>query len=299
MARQTERRARDPEGRMALSDHFRELRNRLAICAVALLLGTIAGWFLYEPVLAWLQRPFDEAEWTGVEPTLNFTTVGGALDLKLKVSAFIGIVLTSPIFLYQLWRFITPGLHRNERRYALGFVSASIPLFLVGAGMGYFVLLRAVPILLEFTPTGAVNYIPATVYFTFVTRLVLVFGIAFLLPVVLVALNMVGILSASTMLTGWRWVVLAIFVFTAVTVPTPDPWTMIFMALPICALYFLAVGISALNDKRRARKDGEWSDEDAAPIEGASSIGGPEQVEGPSALDELPARRGGAREERP
>lgn len=250
------RTSRDREGRMPLREHLLEIRKRLFLTAIGLTIGAIAGWFLYDPLLEALQAPLKVASETqGKTIALNFTGLASALDMKIKASLFLGVIVSCPWWLYQFWAFITPGLTSKERRYAFGFLGGAVPLFLGGVFLAWWVLPHAVDILAGFVPDGATNFTDAQGYLSFVMRLVLAFGLAFALPVVLVALNFAGLLSAATMLKGWRWSVLLAFVFAAVMTPTPDALTMIFVALPICGLYFAAVGISALHDRRLARRD--------------------------------------------
>nr|WP_264197349.1 twin-arginine translocase subunit TatC [Arthrobacter sp. SO3] len=178
---------------MALLEHLKELRNRLFKAAIAAVLGTVAGFFVYQPVLAALVKPIrDLNEQQGRRATLNFDGVASSFDLMIQVSVFLGLILASPVWLYQLWAFIVPGLHKKERRMALSFVAAAVPLFVGGVLLAWLVLPNAVRVLTEFTPSGGSNFISAQVYLTFVLRLLAAFGIAFLLPVVLVGLNLAG-----------------------------------------------------------------------------------------------------------
>ncbi|MFF3063687.1 twin-arginine translocase subunit TatC [Oerskovia sp. NPDC057915] len=249
--------ARSSEGRMPLREHLLEIRKRLFLVSCGLVVGAIGGWFLYEPLLSALQAPLEAAAAAQNKViNLNYSGMATALDMKIKVSLFLGVLVTCPWWLYQLWAFITPGLTRKERRYAVGFLGASVPLFLGGVALAWWVLPHAVDILAAFVPEGATNLTDAQGYLSFVMRLVLAFGLAFVLPVVLVALNFAGLVRSTALLAGWRWAVLIAFVFAAVMTPTPDALTMIFVALPICVLYFGAVGIAILRDrstdKRRA-----------------------------------------------
>lgn len=240
---------------MPLREHLVELRNRVVLVALGLVVGAIAGWFLYDPVFELLQQPLlDAGEGRGANVSVNFAGLASAFDMQLKVSFFLAAILTSPWWLYQLWAFITPGLTRRERRSALGFLAASVPLFLAGAALAAFVMPTAVRVLTDFTPEGASNFIDAQTYLSFVMRFILAFGLAFVLPVVMVCVNLVGLVPAKTWAKGWRWAVLLAFVFAAVMTPTPDAITMIVMALPICGLYFAALGVCVLHDRRVAKK---------------------------------------------
>jgi len=238
---------------MSLRDHLRELRRRVVLSAVGLAVGSIVGWIAYSPVFDALQRPLvNLAAQRGGLIAVNFAGIATSFDLRIKISLFLGVLLSSPWWVYQLWAFVTPGLTKRERRYAVGFVAAGAPLFLVGAFLAWLVLPNAVAVLTNFTPKGATNLIDAQVYLSFVMRVMLAFGLAFLLPVLMVALNFAGLVSAKAWARGWRWAVLGIFVFAAVMTPTPDAITMLLVAIPMCGLYFGAVGICAWRDRRRA-----------------------------------------------
>jgi sec-independent protein translocase protein TatC len=235
--------------------HLAELRKRAFLVACGLVAGAVGGWYAYKPLLAALQAPLKAAaEKQGKSITLNFTGLASALDLQVKAALFLSMILTCPWWLYQLWAFITPGLTKKERRYTIGFLAGGVPLFLAGAGLAWWALPHAVDILSSFVPKDATNFTDAQGYLTFVMRLVIAFGLAFTLPVVLVALNLAGLLKGRTMLRGWRWAIMIAFTFAAVMTPTPDALTMIFVALPICALYFAAVGIGLVHDRRAARR---------------------------------------------
>ena len=271
---------REPEGRMTLGEHLLEARNRLLICAVAVLLATIVGWFFSDQVLQTIAAPFDVArKELNLNAQPNFAGVGTSLDIKLRMSAYFGLIAASPVILWEAWRFITPGLKKNERKYALGFMGASVPLFFMGCGAGYYAMSKAVPLFMSFTPENFTNIVDFGSYMNLFIRTVLVFGIAFTLPVFLVALNMLGVLRGRTMLKAWRWVVFVIFLFTAVMVPTPDPFTMIFMAMPICGFYFIAVGISIRNDKKRdARLEAELNSDIVSDIGEVEDVSAPSDI---------------------
>jgi len=255
-------------GAVPLSAHLRELRRRGGWAALGLLVGAVAGWFLYTPVFQALQEPLlDVARARHDVVALNFAGLATAFDMRIKVSLFLALLLSSPWWLYQLWAFVTPGLTRNERRYAFGFLGAAVPLFLGGVALAWWALPNAVRLLTEFTPDGASNLIDVQTYLVFVMRLALAFGIAFLLPVLMTALNFTRLVRGSTWLRGWRWAVLLTFVFAAVMTPTPDAVTMLAVAGPMSALYFLAVGVCLLHDRRLAQRrtlELESLDDDAA-----------------------------------
>lgn len=245
----------EPAGRMPLRAHLRELRKRLVRVAIGLVVGAVAGWFLYEPVFEALIQPLVElAEERDDLVSINFGSLFASFDMQLQVSLFLAVLMTSPWWIYQLWAFVTPGLTSKERRYAVGFLAAAVPLFLAGAAVAWWALPHAVTLLLGFTPAGAGNLIDAPTYMSFVLRLLLAFGIAFLLPVLIVALNFVGLVKGATWLRGWRWATVVVFTFAAVATPTPDPWTMLLVALPMVGLYFAAVWVCVVHDRRVARR---------------------------------------------
>jgi sec-independent protein translocase protein TatC len=186
---------------------------------------------------------------------LYINGVLGPIDLKFKISIIIGALIAAPIWLYQIWAFISPGLHKRERRNSILFVIFAVPFFAIGVLAGYLVLPIAVDVLLSFTPNSLTNLVRFDDYLGFVTQLIFVFGIAFELPVFLVALNLAGILSGRGILKPWRYAIFAITLFSAIFTPTGDPITMFFLAVPLYLLYLAAGGISLLVDrKRRLRK---------------------------------------------
>lgn len=260
---------------MSLGDHLRELRSRVVKAALAVVVAGVVGWVWYEPIIDLLSHPLDVGRsargGTGLV-TLNFAGIADPFTLKLKIAFFVGLLIASPVWIYQLWAFITPGLHRNERRYALGFLSAAVPFFLLGAWLAFAVMPKAIEFLISLTPTDGSNVVDASFYFTFVTRFILAFGIAFLLPVAMVGVNMAGLVSARRMARAWRISVLAIFVFAAAATPTPDAGTMLLLGGAILFLYVLALGICFLTDRRKARRasaepSASWSDDEASPLE--------------------------------
>jgi sec-independent protein translocase protein TatC len=264
------RRKRSPDGRMSLGDHLRELRRRVVIAASAILVGSVLGWFEYDSLFKQIMAPLRklEAERGGLV-NINFGGITQPFTVQLQVAMFVGIIVASPVWLFQVWGFIVPGLTKREKRTAMAFVGAAAPLFLTGCFLATRVVPRAVEILIGFTPQGAANLPDAALYLTFVTRFILAFGLAFLLPVFLVGLNVAHILPARVMLKGWRIAVLLIFVFAAVMTPTPDAWTMLVLAFPMVGLFYAAVGVSMLLDKRRARREPEWAkvpDDEASPL---------------------------------
>lgn len=251
---------------MPLKAHIVELRNRLIIAAIGVVLGGVAGWFLYDPVFTLLQQPIQEiAVSRGNSAEVNFQSVGAAFDMKLRVSLFIGAIVSSPVWIYEIGAFIMPGLTKKERGYTFAFMGAAIPLFLLGSVASFFALPNAVKGLTSFTPKGASNIINAQDYLSFVMMIVLMFGIAFVIPVVVVALNLLGLLSAKTLLKGWRIIIVVTLLFSAIATPAPDAVSMFYLAVPMLALFAVAWLICLWNDGRRKRKaiaEGTWVDPD-------------------------------------
>lgn len=256
-------RRKNKERRMSLGSHLRELRVRLSWSAGFIVAGTVLGWFLFEPIFEILQRPLLEVtRERGIDAIVNFGTVVSAFDLRIQVSIFLGVIVTAPFWLYNLWAFVSPGLKMRERRYTLGFIFSSLPLFLAGAYLAWTSLPSFVVVLIGFTPEGSSNVISASEYVLFAIRIVLVFGLAFVMPVLLVLLNFANLLTGNAILKGWRLAVFIIAFVSALATPTADPMSMFLLMAPLTALYFLAVGIATLNDKRRARKQAKILDEE-------------------------------------
>jgi sec-independent protein translocase protein TatC len=252
-------RKRNPEGRMSLADHFRELRNRTVIAATAILAGAVVGWVNYDRIVARLTQPlYDLAAHRGGVVNLNFSGMTDPFATQINVSLFVGVVIASPVWLSQIWGFIVPGLTSKEKRIARLFVAAAVPLFVAGCTLAYLFIPRAVNVLLGFTPPGAYNLQKATDYFDFILHFMLAFGCAFLFPVFIVALDLAHVMSGRMMLKGWRPTVMLIFVFCAVMTPTPDPWSMLLLAMPMIGLYFAAIGVSIMLDRRRSDERPEW-----------------------------------------
>jgi sec-independent protein translocase protein TatC len=185
----------------------------------------------------------------------NISGVLGPLNLQIKVALLTGVILAAPAWLYQLWAFIAPGLHKKEKRNSIFFIIAATPFFSAGAFLGYAILPAAVKVLFGFTPDALNNLVKFDDYLDFVLRIILLFGLAFELPVFLISLNLIGFLRGQTILKPWRIWVFSIVLFVAAFTPTADPLTMGFLAVPLIALYFASGGFAVLNDKRRDKKN--------------------------------------------
>ncbi|AXE25691.1 twin-arginine translocase subunit TatC [Streptomyces globosus] len=290
---------KDAEGRMPLVEHLRELRNRLLKSVLAILVITIVAAFFYKGIIDFLLKPMlDSVGCTnGVvsqrngRPCADMTVNGliAPISIALKVSLMAGVVLSAPVWLYQLWAFVAPGLHSHEKKYAMGFVAVGAPLFGAGAVLAYRLLPQTATILLDFTPEHARNLLPVDDYLDLVTRMVIVFGLAFELPLLLILLNFTGVVTAKRLAGWWRGMILGITVFAAFATPTGDPLTMLSLAAPIVALYFLALGVCLVNDRRRRRNDPDagLSDDEAADLDlTPAPIGAVETVPAPAALPE-------------
>jgi sec-independent protein translocase protein TatC len=254
-------RRRDPhpaEGRMTLVEHLRELRNRLGWAFLAIAIGTVVGWIFYPHVFHFLAQPFNRASNTVAgahKPQLVLQGVADAFNLQLQVSFAAGVVISSPVWLYQLFRFVTPGLHKSERRYAGLFVASALPLFLGGVAAAYYVLPHILGAFLGFTPTGVTNLINVDAYMSFLIQIMVVFGIGCIAPVVIVVLNAIGILSARRFASWWRWTIFLTLVFAAFATPTGDPFNMLLFAAPLLLLMFIAFLICWNTDRRRTKRD--------------------------------------------
>jgi sec-independent protein translocase protein TatC len=241
---------------MSLGEHLIELRRRLGIIGLSVVLAGIGGWFLADPVWAALSDPVMEiAQERNRDADINYTSVTEAFDTKVAIALVLGIVMAAPVWLYQIWAFFVPALMRKERRYALGFLGAAIPLFFAGVTAGWLVLPNIVVLLTGFAPEQSSTLLTAKVYLDFALKLVIAVGVGFVLPVFLVLLNAIGVLSAKAIIKGWRWAIIVIAVFTALATPAADVVSMVLLAIPMTALYFLAAGITWINDRRRAKKE--------------------------------------------
>lgn len=239
---------------MPLVDHLKEARRRLIFILLGITVGTVVGWLLYPDIFRLMSAPLDDLRERGMSVQLNFETISAAFDLKLKLSMFAGFLLTTPWWVYQIWAFVAPALKKREKIYAISFTIAGAILFAAGAAVGVWIMPHAIVILTSFAPDSAVLLLRSSMYFSFYMRLVIVFGVSFLVPLAMVGLNQLNVLRASQMLKSWRWAVVLAFVFTAFANPLPDPWNMTFQALALIALYFLAIGISAIHDRRRYKR---------------------------------------------
>jgi sec-independent protein translocase protein TatC len=252
---------KDPEGRMPVLDHLRELRRRLIIIVLIIVAGGIVGWFLYGHILEFLRHPYCSvpAKYRYVanntqQCALVYHGVLDGFTTRLKVCAISGAVLTGPLWLYQIWAFITPGLRRNERKYTLWFIFFSTILFAAGVTLAYVVLSKGLRFVLEQAGSGAVAQLTVSDYISFVTLMLVVFGAAFELPLLIVMANFAGVLSARVLKKTRRVTIFLIFLFAAIATPSTDPFTMCAMAVPMWLLFEIAIVVATVHDRRKARR---------------------------------------------
>jgi len=250
---------------MSLGEHLLELRKRLGIIGLSIILAAIGGWFLADPVWSALSDPIMEiAKERNRDAEINYTTVTEAFDTKIAIAVVLGIVMAAPVWLYQVWAFFVPALMKRERRLALGFLSAAVPLFLAGVTAGWLVLPNIVVLLTGFAPEQSATLLTAKVYLDFALKLVLAIGVGFVLPVFLVVLNFVGVLEARSIIKGWRVAIIIIALFTAIATPAADVVSMVVLAIPMVVLYFVAAGIATIHDRRAAKRTAQLLSGDAA-----------------------------------
>jgi len=269
--------ASNSDARMPLLEHLRELRKRGFRASIVIVLASIVGWYFYIDIITQLALPVCDlkaAQSSGATHcgALYINGVLGPLNLQIKVALLTGIILSAPFWLYQLWAFIAPGLHRKEKRNSILFLLSATPFFALGASLGYVILPIAIKVLFGFTPNALSNLVRFDDYLDFVMRIILLFGLAFELPIFLVTFNLIGFLRGTTILRPWRIWVFSIALFTAAFTPTADPFTMALLAIPLCGLYFMAGGIALLVDRRRDKRSaqiptGVSTIEAATPIE--------------------------------
>lgn len=240
---------------MSLGQHLIELRKRLFLAGAGILVGAIIGWFLSDFVWDALREPiYAIIEAQERTAQLNYPDITSAFDLKLKIAFYVGLVVSSPVWLYQIFAFLVPGLTRIEKQYTFGFLFTAIPLFLAGCAAGWFVLPNIVGLMTSFAPKEDAALIVAQSYLDFVLKLMIAIGVAFVLPVFIVLLNLAGVISAQSIIKSWRIAVLLITLFTAIATPAADIVSMFLLAIPMVVLYFAAYGIAYFHDRRAARR---------------------------------------------
>ncbi len=242
---------------MTLGQHLVELRKRLMIAALALVIGMIVAFLVTEQVIDLLTIPIQMiAESRGTDfAKLNFTSITAGFDLRLRIAFAIGLIVSAPVWLWQIWAFIMPGLTRKEVRYTMGFMAAAVPLFFGGTVVGWLIMPHVIELMAQFVPEQGALLFTSEYYYDFIFKLLLVVGVAFVLPVFLVALNFAGVISGIAILKGWRVAVLVAVIFSALATPAADIFSMLMLAGILIVLYLAAAGVSLLVDRRRRKRD--------------------------------------------
>lgn len=240
---------------MSLGAHLKEARRRLLIAVAALVVGMVVAFIVTDPIIAFITMPIDAiGERSDAIVGLTFSSVTAPFDMRLRIAFSIGIFFSAPVWLWQIWAFIMPGMTKKEVRHTIGFVCAAVPLFFAGCYVGTLIVPHVVELMATFTPEGANNLYEGSVFYDFVFKLMIVIGVAFVLPVFLVALNFAGIMSGRTILRGWRVAILIATVFAAMATPAADVVSMLLLAGMLIVLYFAAAGLSLLLDRRRNKR---------------------------------------------
>src|SRR4051812_24477959 len=264
------------DGRMALGDHLRELRARLLRSVLALTVALIVALFFYDQLFDIIYRPYQIARENlqgKVDTRGTISGAGGPLLLQLKMCGVAAVIVTAPYWLLQIWGFVVPGLHPHEKRWTRLFAMVAGPLFIIGVGVGYYVLPKGLEVLIGFAPEKLQSLVDFGEYFSFFSRMLLVFGVSFEIPLFVLLLNLAGVVSGRTLGHHRPWIVVGTFVFAAVATPSTDPFSMLMLAVPMTVLFIISEVIARVVDKRRGRTayDG-LADDEASDVEGADTV---------------------------
>jgi sec-independent protein translocase protein TatC len=264
---------------MPLMEHIRELRSRLLKALAGLTAGAILGWIFFGPIWNFLEKPYCKIQIHDRPPgavlgsghcTLFVTGIFDSFFLHLKIAVVAGIIISSPVWLYQLWAFIAPGLYSRERRWTYAFVGTAVPLFVAGGAFAYLAMSRGLHFLLSLVPNNVQPIITINTYLGYAMAMLLIFGLAFELPLTLVILNLAGVLTHDRFRKWRRMMIFGVFAFAAIATPSPDPFTMLLLAVPCVVLVELAELAVWANDRRRARRPSPYaglSPDEAAPLD--------------------------------
>jgi sec-independent protein translocase protein TatC len=267
-----------PDGRMALSDHFREARARLMRSALVLIILFCVAIFFYSQLLELVQHPYNEARAAlahrnppiRTEPVIQGAT--GGILLQFKLCGIVALIAAAPYWLYQIWAFILPGLHPKEKKYSRLFAAVAGPLFLGGVALGYYVLPKGLTVLISFVPHGVTNLVDFAGYFSFEMRMLLIFGISMEIPLFVVLLNLVGLISGAALGRHRPWIIIGTMVFAAVATPSTDPFSMLMLAIPMLILFVISEIICRVSDRVRGRgahrpgRTDQWADDQISPL---------------------------------
>ncbi|WOF24492.1 twin-arginine translocase subunit TatC [Microbacterium betulae] len=245
--------------RMTLAAHLVELRKRLMIAAAALVVGMVVAFLITDPVIELLTRPIQviAGERGDDFAQLNFDSVTAGFDMRMRIAFAIGLLLSAPVWMWQIWAFVMPGLTRKEVKYSVGFMAAAVPLFFAGCYVGLLIMPHIIELMASFVPDSGAQFYKYDYYYDFVFKLLLVLGVAFVSPVFLVALNLAGIITGKAILKGWRVAVVVATAFAAISTPAADVTSMLLLAGILILLYMLAGLLSMLFDRRKRKRNPE------------------------------------------
>jgi sec-independent protein translocase protein TatC len=238
-------------GHMTLVEHLAELRSRLIRAILALAVAASVAWFLYDPLLDILLGPLNES--SPDIPLITTEPLQG-FQFRLQMTTYTAIALAFPVILWQIWRFVAPGLYANEKRYAVAFIFAGTVLFAFGAGIAFWTMPQALTFLQNIGGDGNFDqfYTP-TSYVRLIVFMMIAFGIGFQFPLIVTSLNMMGVVSTDKLRQVRRYVIVIVAVFVAVATPSGDPISMLALTIPMCLLYEVSILIGRLRDRRRRK----------------------------------------------